>query len=83
MVRDNRNAYLSQLATRRNLKSFHDAAETAEETRAQDSNRRLAALELQQAALGQLITKLLNSLHTILPKHMEQVTPCCNSREGS
>ena len=73
LVRDNRNAYLSLLATRRSQRTNQEATNSAEERRSQDTNRRLAALELQQAALGQLINKLLVSLHTILPQHMEKV----------
>ena len=73
LVRDNRNAYLSLLATKRSQRTNQEANTTAEENRAQETHRRLAALELQQAALGQLINKLLVSLHTILPQHMEKV----------
>ena len=74
LVRDNRNGYLSLLATRKAQRTHHEAAETAEERRSQESNRRLTALELQQAALGQVINKLLASLHAVLPGHMEKAS---------
>lgn len=64
---------MSVLETKKNERQHAREAQEAREKQAQMTGKRVQAVEIQMAALCQMLQKLLGAMHTVLPRQMSQV----------
>ena len=73
LVRETHNGYLASLEGKKATKDSRESIQQQQQQQAVQMEQRLHALELQQAAMCQMMGKFITSLQSILPEEVAEV----------